>query len=207
MTIYIGLDLSLVSPGVAVYNTTSDTWALYGFAQRVREYGLTKNHHTTSIVLLPPIPNSTSTTNEERYEYIRHAIVDTILSPLRAETDVVIGIESYAFGAKNAGSAYKLQELGGVLKHSLWTHYPHWSQETVPPGKWKKLTTGNGRATKADVIAYVCTHGPCLPLLDLLGLAVTKNGDIPCPAQDLADASCLCLGMSHQKRRSDAILK
>ena len=196
MTICMGLDLSLISPGIAVYNTSSHAWILYGFAQRVREQGLQTQQDSTMICMLPPIPNTRTTTNEERYEHIRHHIIETIMSPFRHELDVVVGIESYAFGAKNSGSSYKLQELGGVLKHSVWKHYPKWTQEIIPPTKWKKQIVGAGRATKSDIVEYVRTHGPCVALLDILGLEVSKTGNIPCPVQDLADASCICLSVT-----------
>jgi Holliday junction resolvasome RuvABC endonuclease subunit len=196
MTIYIGMDLSLVSPGISVYETCSDRYVLYGFAQRVRERGFKWDNGTTSIVLLPAIPNSPTTVNEQRYEHIRHHIVDTIMSPYKDITDVVVGFEGYAFGATSSGSSYKLQELGGILKHSIWTQYPQWSQYIIPPTQWKKVTIGHGRASKKDVVDYVFTHAPKVPLLDILGLVVSKNGDIPCPAQDLADAACLSFSLS-----------
>ena len=193
MTICFGLDLSLISPGVAVYDTKNGTWSMFGFAQRIRENGVTKRHQEATIVLLPAIPNSPTTTNEERYEHIRHHIIDIIMAPYVHETDVVVGIECYAFGAKNSGNSYKLQELGGVLKHGVWKAYPHWKQQIIPPSQWKKKTVGNGRATKAEVVEYVRTNGPHTPLMSLLGLSPAKNGDIPCPIQDMADAACLCL--------------
>lgn len=213
MSVYIGLDLSLVSPGVAVYiPTNNNQWFLYGFAQRVREQELTKTHHNTSIIMLPPIPTaSRTTTNEERYEHIRHYIVDVIMARYTNSPCVTVGIESYAFGAKNSGSSYKLQELGGVVKHSIWKQYPHWRQEMIPPSQWKKKTIGNGRATKTDVVAHVVTHGPSAPIMDLLGFSSSKTGEIPCPVQDLADAACICLSTTipnenvtrKKRRRSD----
>jgi Holliday junction resolvasome RuvABC endonuclease subunit len=194
MTIHIGLDLSLISPGICVFDTRTGIWSLYGFAQRVREHRFTVHLDSgTSVVLLPAIPNVPGTTNKERYEHIRHHIVDHIMATFSTEVDVVVGIESYAFGAKNSGSSYKLQELGGVIKHSIWRTYPQWRQEIIPPSQWKKNTLGKGRAIKADVVAYVKVHGPCIPLFDVLGLVPAKNGDIPCPVQDLADAVCICL--------------
>lgn len=203
MTIHIGLDLSLVSPGVCVFDTLSGVWALYGFAQRVRERDYTKRHGSATITLLADIPNSLHTTNEERYEHIRHHIVDVIMKPYVHEPCVIVGIECYAFGAKNSGSSYKLQELGGILKHSIWQTYPLWRRQIIPPSQWKKQTLGNGRATKADVVSYVRVHGPCVPLLGLLGLVPSKNGDIPCPVQDLADAACICLSTTVPTTRMD----
>jgi Holliday junction resolvasome RuvABC endonuclease subunit len=213
MTICIGLDLSMISPGVSVYDTSSGQYTLYGFVQRVRERGFTRTHGQASIVLLPSIPNTPSTTNEARYEHIRYHIVETILSPFKGISDVVVGIEGYAFGTKGSGSSYKLQELGGVLKHSIRTQYPLWRQDIIPPTRWKKTTLGNGRASKADIVEYVRTQGPEVPLMELLGLVASKNGDIPCPAQDLADAACISLSVSlpctspehgkHKKRKRD----
>jgi Holliday junction resolvasome RuvABC endonuclease subunit len=196
MTIFIGLDLSLVSPGVAVHNTTDDSWGLYGFAQRVKERCFTHTDGATTVCLFPAIPHA-RTTNEERYEHIRHYIVDcmlTRLKPTKGEL-VVVGIECYAFGAKNSGSSYKLQELGGVVKHAIWKRFPTWSQVHIPPTQWKKHVLGNGRATKADTLTYIRSAGPCIHLLSVLGLVVNKSGDIPCPAQDLADAACIVLSL------------
>jgi hypothetical protein len=197
MTIFVGLDLSLVSPGVAVNNTSDGTWSLYGFAQRCRERQFTYTNASTNIHLFPSIPR-TGVTNELRYEHIRHYIVDCVLSELVPTIGerVVIGIECYAFGAKNSGSSYKLQELGGVLKHSIWKQFPTWSQVIIPPSQWKKKAIGTGRATKADALTFVLSNGPCVPLLSVLGLVVTKNGDIPCPAQDLADSACIVLALA-----------
>ena len=187
MVVVVGLDLSLTSPGIAIYH--NGKWSLYGFAQRVREQ---KQPVIPPICLFPPIPTQTST-NEERYEYIRRHIVDDVLSQYADEEEVLVGIESYAFGAKGAAHAYKLQELGGVVKHSLWVRFPRWTQILIPPTKWKKCTVGNGRATKLDVVEYVGRNGPCLPLVAMLGTALGKHGEVPSPAQDLADAVCIVL--------------
>ena len=199
MVIYVGLDLSLTSPGVAIYDTGSASWTLYGFVQRVREQGLTRYSGTTTIRLVPRIPSAASS-NEERYEHIRHYIVDVMLAPFHADPCVVVGIECYAFGAKNAGSSYKLQELGGIVKHSLWKTYPAWRQEIITPGQWKKHTIGSGRATKADALKHVRNHGPNVCLLPELGLELTSTGDVPCPAQDLADAACIVLSLLKKQR-------
>ena len=197
MVIYVGLDLSLTSPGIAIHDTERDAWCLYGFAQRVREDGLERQCGSTTIRLLPRIPVA-SVSNEERYEHIRRYIVDEILSAYCSNSSVVVGIEFYAFGAKNAGSSYKLQELGGIVKHSLWKTYPGWRQHIIPPGQWKKRTVGNGRATKTDALHHIQVHGPSVSLLSVLGLSLTSSGTVPCPAQDLADAACIALSLGDE---------
>jgi Holliday junction resolvasome RuvABC endonuclease subunit len=199
MTIYVGLDLSMVSPGIAIFDDTKTgegRYKMYGFAQRVRERDFEYHGQTTSIVLFPAIPNLKTTKNEERYEYIRKYIVDILLSPFTNAQDVVVGIEGYAFAAKNSGFSYKLHELGGVLKHSIWKKYPLWTHRIIPPTQWKKSIVGNGHATKTDIIDYVSKNGPSLDILDVLGLSSVTKACVPCPAQDLADALYLALSLA-----------
>jgi Holliday junction resolvasome RuvABC endonuclease subunit len=203
MTVLIGLDLSLTSSGICVHDTVLNTWRLYGFAQRKREIGFS----TDLVTLFPPVPPS-SVCNEERYEHIRHHIMKTILEPLSTDLDsrlVRVLIESYAFAATGSGHSYKLQELGGVIKHAIWKLCPDWTVEVVPPTSWKKAALGMGRATKHDVVQHVVSHGPCVSLLDVLSLDVTKTGGIPCPVQDLADATCLVLSDLSEIRRTKRI--
>ena len=192
--IIVGLDLSLASPGIAVYDTATTRWSLYGFAQRVREQNLEKTSGGTTIRLFPAIPRDVC--NEARYEHVRAYLVDRVLAPYADEPEVVIGIECYAFGARHSGSSYKLQELGGVIKHSIWQRFPGWVQLSIPPTQWKKLTLGRGQATKLAVVEYVAGAGPCLPLVTLLGTALGKQGAVPSPAQDLADAVCVALSVT-----------
>jgi Holliday junction resolvasome RuvABC endonuclease subunit len=196
MTLYIGLDLSLTSPGIAVYDTGSDQWSLYGFVQRNRDIGTTyrKEDSNVSIQMLPKIPTSGMSSNEERYEHIRSNLMNCILVQYKDRIEkVVVAIECYAFAAKNTGSSYKLQELGGVIKHSIHCAFPSWTQVIITPGAWKKQTVGNGRASKQDVVVHVCTNGPCVNLMDVFGMSHNKNCSIPCPVQDLADAVCIVI--------------
>jgi Holliday junction resolvasome RuvABC endonuclease subunit len=191
MTVYIGLDLSLTSPAVAIYDKMTDTWLLYAFAQRVREDGFVRHHKNVTITLLPAIPCTVR--NEERYEHIRRHLVDSVLGTYQDVPEVRVGIEHYAFGATHTGNSYKLSELGGVIKHSIYMRYPRWTITTVPPTQWKKYIVGNGRASKSDVVDFVQQALGLPPLLSLLGLTLSASGAVPCPAQDLADAVCINL--------------
>ena len=189
MTIRVGLDISLKSPGIAIHDLNTDTWSLFCFAQRASDFTTVQS---PQVHVLPAIP-STTKSNVERYEHIRKHLVDNILMKYREHEHVHVNIESYAFGAKNSGSSYKLQELGGVLKHSLWIYFPTWTYSCIPPTQWKKRTIGHGNATKSQVIEYVQTHGPCLDLCAAFG--VTANQKIPSPIDDLADAICFALSL------------
>jgi hypothetical protein len=197
MSVHIGLDISLKSPGMAIYESAYKKWSLYGFAQVKRQIGQTYQTDAVYIELLPPIPNIVGVTpNESRYEHIRHYFVDKILIAFLNSNHVTVAVENYAFSARNSGSAYKLQELGGVLKHSIWCRFPSWKLIMVPPSRWKKLTVGCGNATKVQTVDYVRTVGPSLCLLSVLGYSIISSRvAIPCPVQDMADAACICLSI------------
>jgi len=190
MAVYVGLDLSLLSPGIALLDSTTDQWHLFGFAQRQREHGLHRHQEKVTVTMLPPIPSAMSASNNVRYEHIQHHIVETVLRPF-VQRDVRIGFESYAFGARNAGSSYKLQELGGVVKHAIWSAFPHWKQSMITPTQWKKKVVGNGKASKQDAIRHMQSRD--VPIMKLLGLRETISGHVPNPAQDIADACCIAL--------------
>lgn len=191
MTVYVGIDLSLKSTGLAIYD--GDTWILCGFAQRVRESNLVVQKDGVNIRILPGIPPPPAS-NEARYEHVRRHLMD-ILSMYATCTDVVVGIEGYAFNASASGSAYKLQELGGIIKHTIHVTYPTWEMVVVPPGKWKRQTIGNGHATKADAVRHISHHGPCVSILQELGLRGGTTDEVPCPAQDIADATCIAMSL------------
>ena len=136
MSIYVGIDLSLVSPGFVVYDGVNDTWKLFAFAQRIRDEGFTSQYNAhTCIRMLPSIPKTES--NEIRYEHIRRYLLETVLKPYHGEQTVHIGLENYSFGSVQSGHSYKLVELGGIIKHSLYTIHPRWQITTIlqPSGK------------------------------------------------------------------------
>ena len=53
------------------------------------------------------------------------------------------------------------------------------------------IPAAKGNATKLDVLLYVREQEPCIDLLNILDLELNKKGDVPCPAQDIADAICI----------------
>ena len=60
--------------------------------------------------------------------------------------DLVV-IEGYAFGRPN--QAAHLGELGGIIRHSLWSNGIRYVD--VPPSNVKKYATGRGNAPKPDI--------------------------------------------------------
>lgn len=201
------MDISLTSPGTAVYCTTTDTWKLYGFPQRKSEMNMHTVEGNVEISLFSSMIPSAASCNEERYEVIRSNIMNKIMNLYRDTEDVTVVFESYAFGAKHAGNSYKLQELGGVLKHAIYTTFPTWNMVVVTPGAWKKQSVGIGNATKKQVVDYIKTNGPCIDLLRVCSVSKPTFKDpnrIPCPVQDISDAICIVLSeMKHRTKKTE----
>ena len=174
MTTIVGVDLSLKSPGVVVLS--QETWTLYFFQQLKRERHL--KFKSANVVMLPPIQNTKTTTDVERYAFIcKHIaqIVNKYENPL-------VALEGYAYSCQSAHSA-KLHELGGVLKYMLREH----RVVVIASSMWKKRAFGKGNLDKRQVVDKVKTHGPCLDLFTLFGVDPKKK-HVPNPIQDIADA-------------------
>jgi len=158
-------------------------WHLYCFAQRVKEVGKSRCIAPgVTLVFLPSIPNSAENSNCVRYEHIRFHLLRIIADLVDYQPRV--HIEGYAFSA-HTNASYKLHELGGILKHSI---FQLLRQEcsTTPPTQWKKRCTGNGKLSKLEMVRFLEDHGPKIDLFAVFGKPVTAT--VPCPIQDIADS-------------------
>ena len=185
----VGIDLSLVSPAIAVYCSSLKTWHLYCFAQRICEKGAVLRPSTEVIMtVLPPIPGSQTASDCTRYEHIRYHIhqVIALLAPR-----VTVYVEGYAYSRQN-NATYKLQELGGIIKYDLFKLLGR-DCETIPPSKWKKGCSGHGKLSKLEMVDLVQGRGPTIDLFKLFRRERTQN--IPCPLQDIADAVGIVLSI------------
>ncbi len=78
----------------------------------------------------------------ERIDFINQAVIANI-----GRVDLVV-IEGYSFGSKGA-AVFQIGELGGVIRHTLWSHGTPFA--VVPPTTLKKYATGSGVAKKPDM--------------------------------------------------------
>ena len=195
--ITIGIDMSLRSPAIAVLNTYK--WSLFCFAQRNTDVGknwVSKNGNV-ALTVLPKIP-STDNSDVVRYDFVIRYIMSIIgqisnNTPGKYKQEISILIENYAFvPSKIAGSTFKLHELVGILRYEL--HRNKFNQVLfVPPTRWKKQISGNGRMTKQETVEYVHSNGPSVDLWSIFG--IKKNiKSVPSPIQDVADAIGIVLG-------------
>jgi hypothetical protein len=210
MSAVLGLDVSLCSPGGALYITNSNTWLLFCFAQTKRETQLGEEwgkktttttttrkivaSPTASIFIFPRIQKEAS--DMERYRQITNTITSwlkTVLHDHAVTATLRTVVEAYAFVPRRiAGHSYKLREITGILKFMLLKEITPMCRvtiETVTVGQWKKALCGSGKVGKRDVLTRVQTVGPCVDLFACFHI-IPKDPDkhAPTPLQDMADA-------------------
>ena len=192
MSIFIGIDLSLRSPGIASFH--KGIWSIWCFATRQREVGLcwTSDDQKVMVKTLPIIPCSKAP-DIIRYTHIVHQI-KTHCYPVWPVGSCV-HLEDYIYPkAMLSGSAYKIHELGGIVKYSL--SKAGYTCQTVAPTAWKKRI-GTGRMSKQQTLELVEKTIPQLNLMNLFGL-VHSAKDPPNPVQDMADAIGIVLSVKGQ---------
>jgi Holliday junction resolvasome RuvABC endonuclease subunit len=177
----MGIDLSLTSPGIAVYEYTSDLWYFYGFNPWTRRC---INFEHPYIQLFPKISKASNATNAVRFR----EVIDTILGIVglwkNKYPDLLVGLEGYAFG-KDTAHAFKLMELGGILKYRLFFDLDIICK-ILPPTCWKKHAVGDGRADKLDVALFMTL----IIKLDLFTIFhLPKRIKVDHPIEDMYDAS------------------
>lgn len=184
MSVVIGVDMSLTSPGMCVL-TDDSKWDLYAFHQQ-EKFRATSTFYQTgsvSITLLDTIPDAKSK-DVVRYQHIVSQLCG-IIAKLPGPRRLIM--EGYAFGADSA-NAFKLMELGGIFKVACSTLVEE--MIILPPTKWKRQATGFGKADKIQTLDFMKTHGPCLDFMQLFGSHAKVP---PSPVSDLADACGLVL--------------
>lgn len=193
----VGVDLSLVSPGICVIVNDTDI-RLAAFPQRVRERGLSlKVDDKTTVTMMDHVDKNG--TDMERYVAITDGMIEYItkVSEETKQENVSVFVEGYSFPQRSqAGSSYKLRELGGILKYRILRDYPTWTMTTAPIGAWKKAYTGKGNAKKGRIYKR---------LTELVGDIYTPMGftkplptcttdnewdvlKVPSPVEDMSDA-------------------
>lgn len=178
MTVTMALDLSLTGTGLCVLSKN-----------RVRFQHL----RTDLIHNLPKKADSQLYngkfygTDEERIAYIALNIMEEWRE---SQPDIVL-MEGYSFGSKGRALS-GLHELGGVVKHHLWTVDALWLP--IAPTTLKVQATGNHRADKKQMLARARMMWPNCP-------------DLP-PGQDVADAFLLArLGMRRYDKLVEAVIQ
>ena len=194
MTTYltIGLDLSLVSPAIVVYDALLNKWQFIVFAQSKKHTPMM----TDNMFVLPAIPD-TAVNDQFRYEHIVHHITKVLIPILDSATIRLLNIrpifEAYAFPSRyTSGFSYKLHELGGLMKQFFFRRGI--TITSVPASRWKLLVLGNGHASKRDVYDFVVRTYPTFEFGQLWSASVDHpSKGPPHPLEDICDAVCIIL--------------
>jgi Holliday junction resolvasome RuvABC endonuclease subunit len=134
--IVAGIDYSMTSPALCVYNTETGEFSFdnctFYFLTQSKKYEIdTENIHG----MLFEYDNEM-----QRYDIISSYFLDRLLE----NTVDKVYMEDYSMGSK--GRVFHIAENTGVLKYRMWSF--GMTFEAVPPTVIKKFATGKGNANK-----------------------------------------------------------
>ena len=130
--IYVGLDLSLTSTGIAIIHDGTAT---------VRR------------ITSKPKPKATTADQAERLDIL----VSQIISAIPPSDSTMVAIEGPSYGSSGS-AAHILGGLWWLVRHSL--RVEGLDVTVVAPGTVKKYATGSGNAAKDQVLAAVVRRYP-----------------------------------------------
>ena len=113
------------------------------------------------------------------------------ISPYVTDENVEIRIEGFSFGSKG-NSFIDLVTYNTFLKVKLIQKWGH-CISVVPPKSLKKIYTGNGNASKCDMIRQYLKNNETPFAKALIDLGLDKEGEfvLPKPVDDIIDSRAL----------------
>ena len=168
----LGVDYSLTSPGVCLYDTHLKSFKLFFVSDKKKLLNLACGHSIVTGFEYPLYRNDL-----ERYINLSN----WVMSLIPDTSNVHVIIEGYSYGSTSA-RLFQIAENAGCLK--LQFHNKNIPFTVVPPTTIKKLATGKGNSKKEPVYeAFVEKTG-----IDLKSLFETKAATISSPISDLSDS-------------------
>ena len=193
MKVFVGIDMSLRSPGVALIRPGDTAIYLMGFQQRKSDKEII-NHKVvgpTETVVITRCSYPVDVKDRWfRSEFVVNRIIEWIKGYIEPTDDVHVYIENYALGMVGSSSVSTLCELGGILRISLYRL--KWTFSEMSPGTVKKYFAGNGRASKLDMVAAYHVKYPRFT-------DVMKVRDGQHPQEDMIDALGIVLAGMYAK--------
>lgn len=173
--IVAGIDYSMTSPALCVYNTESGEFSFdnctFYFLTQSKKYEIdTENIHG----MLFEYDNEM-----QRYDTISSYFLDRIMEN---EVDKVY-MEDYSMGSK--GRVFHIAENTGVLKYRMWSFGIPF--QTIPPTVIKKFASGKGNANK-ERMQEVFEEQNEVKLKQLFNMTDKQWN----PSSDLIDAYYIC---------------
>lgn len=171
---YIGVDLSLTSPAICVFQgTTFDINSCQFF------FLTDKKKYEQTIPQIQGTLFPFYSCEQERYNNIANWILAKVNE---FNTDHVF-IEDYSFGS--TGRVFNIAENCGLLKHKLWDSKIPFT--TIPPTVIKKYATGKGNANKEALQTHFIQKTN-LDIKATLGMTDKQWN----PSSDIIDSYFIC---------------
>lgn len=194
----IGIDFSINSTALAVENVHGDVKLFSFISNYKRGSRKFKIHDDLSDIITVEGYEKYSGSDDEQTEKLHNAdtLSNLIVSKLQQdEIPKEIRIEGYSYGSK--GNAFiDLITFNTFLKVKLIQKYGH-VIKVIPPKTLKKKFTGNGNATKCDMIRYFMKNSSSLfhtlkdKINELDFIKEDSEFTIPKPIDDIIDAIAL----------------
>ncbi len=179
---YIGIDLSLSSPGFCIYNEKMYSFYFFSDKKKLNNFKHIDSQNNFYINFSPPtVKNDDIDGRIQRYKEITDDIINTVY---HLNTNSLVGIESYSYGSVGQGVT-KLVEIGGILRYKLVDL--KFKIKECPPTQIKKFFTGKGNATKWMMYQQM-KQSYNIDLCKILDSHLGKNFDVPHPVEDLVDS-------------------
>jgi len=189
--IYIGIDYSITSPAICVFNSEKHTEFAYQHCEFLSIVDMKKLHGThDNIEIRSSYYKLLENGNPiARYVHLMRTVEHWLLNFLEIRpSNARVFIEDYSFGSK--GRVFHLGENCGLIKAMLYEQ--GFETHVVAPTQVKKFATGKGNANKEAMYDQFVEDEQ----IDLIGkLGLKRSGAkqlIPTPVPDIIDAYYIC---------------
>ena len=181
-----GIDYSLTSPAICVWESTDDrlfdfdSCDLYYLENSQRWKSTTASSH--GLLNLHPEEYPEWNTEEERHDLLSNWAMSIIQGCNE------IYLEGYAFATVGKSHVRSVAENTGLLKHKM--HKVKQTFSLVPPTVVKKYATGKGNANKE--VMYEAFSAELVTPSDLKSRLTPKSKKLSNPVTDIVDSYWLC---------------
>ena len=175
MTAIAGIDYSMTSPGVCIYNKKDDTFS----------FQYSSNYFLSNLVKFDQFKEgNVEGNNHKKWECAQERynnIAEWVMALIRHHEVNRVFIEDYSL--VSTGRVFHIAENMAILKDRLWDDYIPF--ETIPPTVIKKFASGKGNANKDVMYESFCKENSSV---DLKGMLTPKADHSISPVSDIVDA-------------------
>jgi len=175
MPVLAGIDYSLTSPAICVYDTEKGDFS----------YQNTEMYFRSNLARFDSFSEGNlhgSNHGPWQSEMDRYDDISSwALRVLTKHQVTQVYLEGYSFGS--TGRVFNIAENTSILKYKLWNSLIHC--DVVAPTTIKKFATGSGRASKEDMYNQFCNENQKMYLKDTLN---PRSNKIISPLNDIIDA-------------------